>query len=51
MTALVSGWVEGSYPNHGLMLLAPGLAQDVYQSSEYAVIDKHPWLEVCYVAP
>jgi hypothetical protein len=52
VTALVSGWVSGTLPNHGMMLIsAPTRRVDAYTSSDFNHVRWRPWLRVCYVSP
>jgi hypothetical protein len=52
VTDLVSAWVDGSQPNYGMMLInSPAQALDRYLTSEYRVVARRPWLEVCYLEP
>ncbi len=51
VTELTSGWVGGTEPNYGLLLmnLNDPPASDAYASSDISYVYKRPWLEVCYV--
>jgi len=52
VTDLAAAWVSGSQSNYGMMLInLPAQALDRYLSSEYGVIARRPWLEVCYTTP
>jgi hypothetical protein len=51
VTALVQGWVDGTYPNHGLLLDDPTTIADeyeTYRSSEDSTVSTRPRLEICY---
>ncbi|HTN85236.1 MAG TPA: DNRLRE domain-containing protein [Sorangium sp.] len=51
VTALAQAWVDGSLPNHGVLLREPGPNKHSFRSSEHARSDAHPRLDVCYVTP
>ncbi|WP_437618445.1 DNRLRE domain-containing protein [Sorangium sp. So ce1151] len=51
VTALTQAWVDGSLPNHGVLLREPGPNKHSFRSSEHARSDAHPGLDVCYVTP
>ncbi|MFC1944131.1 DNRLRE domain-containing protein [Chloroflexota bacterium] len=48
VTALVQGWVDGTYSNYGLLLEQIGYSWTRYFSSEYEVIDLRPKLTIVY---
>ena len=50
ITDLVQGWVDGSYDNHGLVLVSSGDMVQFY-SREWSEADKRPKLTVEYVEP
>jgi hypothetical protein len=49
VTALVQGWLNGTYDNHGLLLDQGQTQFTEYWSSEFGMVDIRPKLEVCYV--
>jgi hypothetical protein len=52
ITHLVQQWVEGTYPNHGLMLYSTGQNHNVtYVTKEEAVAGERPKLDILYVVP
>ena len=52
VTDLVMAWVEGTFPNYGLVLISTGgQAYTQYFASEAPKLADRPWLEVCYIAP
>ena len=44
----VQAWVNGSVPNHGLLIEQPGALQTKYRTQEYLVPAQRPVLHVCY---
>jgi uncharacterized repeat protein (TIGR01451 family) len=53
VTSLVQGWIDGTYPNHGLVLESPSLSgnnERRFHSSESAAAALRPRLTVTYVA-
>jgi len=51
VTALVQGWVNGSYPNYGVLLDDPTTVSDefeTYWASEYGSVSERPKLSICY---
>ncbi|WP_437669507.1 DNRLRE domain-containing protein [Sorangium sp. So ce131] len=51
LTALAQAWVDGSQPNHGMLLRELGASKHSFRASEHARADAHPRLDVCYVTP
>jgi alpha-tubulin suppressor-like RCC1 family protein len=47
-SALVTGWVRGTFPNNGLLLEEPGVDNTNFWSSEYTNVNLRPSLNVCY---
>ncbi len=52
----VQGWVDGTIPNYGFLLVEtpPAVSEGEitrYHSSEYGTVDLRPKLDVCYTAP
>ena len=49
VTALVRGWLSGTYDNYGLLLDDPASSGSAtYYASEYGTISERPKLEICY---
>ena len=50
ITPLVQGWVDGSYPNYGVVLVAgiPGMLGHQFYTSDQSVLDRRPSLIVKY---
>jgi hypothetical protein len=48
VTALVQGWVNGDFPNYGMLLEQGGADYAVFRSSEYVGVDTRPALNVCF---
>lgn len=51
ITPLVSGWVSGAIPNHGVLLAEVGQSYHTFASSEHPEIAQRPYLRVCYMLP
>jgi hypothetical protein len=49
ITSLVQGWVNGIYPNYGLLLEQDLTSVTTYPSSEESIIELRPQLEICYI--
>ena len=49
VTDLVKGWMDGTYPNHGILLAQGDTTLTKYHSSEYSDdVTLRPKLEICY---
>ncbi len=50
LTPLVQGWVDGSYPNYGVALVAgiDGMVGEQFYTSDQANLDRRPSLSVSY---
>jgi hypothetical protein len=48
VTPLVQEWVDGSKPNHGLLLKEEHNQSTTFQSSNGAIVSQRPALTVCY---
>jgi hypothetical protein len=48
VSALVQDWVDGVHPNYGLLLKQNEEGSTLYFSSEYAVVEMRPMLEICF---
>ncbi|MGI9343249.1 MAG: DNRLRE domain-containing protein, partial [Gammaproteobacteria bacterium] len=50
ITPLVQGWVDDSYPNHGVILVAgaAGILGHRFYTSDQGVLERRPGLEVSY---
>jgi hypothetical protein len=48
VASLVQGWVDGSYPNYGLLLEQGQASAITCASSEYGTVELRPQLEICY---
>jgi len=48
VTALVENWIDGVYPNYGILLEQGVTSPTIYPSSEFATQDWHPLLKICY---
>ncbi len=48
VTSLVQQWIEGVYPNYGLLLEQGQTHYTIYWSSEYGTVELRPKLEICY---
>lgn len=48
--SLVQGWVDGSYPNYGVMMIAaaPGMAGERFNTSDHGNSSKWPSLSITY---
>lgn len=46
--ALVQGWVDGTYPNYGLVLTTAGKQHTLVVSSEHATVARRPTLAIRY---
>jgi len=51
ITTLVQGWVDGTYPNYGLVLIQNSYPWADYFSKDAPGSYPHPYLKVCYTAP
>jgi len=52
ITSLVQLWVNGTYPNQGLMLYATGPSHNItYVSKEGTTASERPKLDIIYVVP
>lgn len=52
ITSLVQGWVDGRYPNHGLMLRPTSdVSQEAYAAAEGTDASQTPKLQIKYSAP
>lgn len=52
ITGLVQQWVNGTYPNHGLMLYTTGPNHIIsYVTKEDTIASEQPKLDVIYVVP
>lgn len=49
VTALVQGWVDGSYPNYGVLLEQDQANAITFASSENTPVDRRPKLQITYV--
>jgi hypothetical protein len=45
---LVKGWVDGSRPNLGVLIEAPGAAKTTFKASEFGIAAQRPFLTLCY---
>jgi hypothetical protein len=52
VTALVQGWLDGTFPNDGILLsqAVNGAAATVFRTSEWATVAQRPALQICYTA-
>ena len=50
VTGLVQGWLDGAYPNYGLLLEQGQTDRTIYRSREH-LIGPGPKLEICYSTP
>ena len=48
ITSLVQQWIDGIYPNYGLLLEQGQTSLALYRSSEYGTVALRPKLEICY---
>lgn len=48
VTSLVQGWIDGDYPNYGLLINQTTTAYTVYPSSEFPTQSVRPMLKICY---
>ena len=48
VTSLVQSWLDGTYPDYGFLLEQPEADYTRFVSSEYAVVNLRPKLELCY---
>jgi hypothetical protein len=48
VTALVQGWVDGAYPNYGILLEQGQTDFTSYRSSECSAVELRPKLEICF---
>jgi hypothetical protein len=48
ITSLVQGWVDGTYPNYGILLEQGMTNPTIYYSSEYSLVGFRPILRICY---
>ncbi|MFT3775810.1 MAG: MopE-related protein [Minicystis sp.] len=46
--ALIAGWANGTFPNHGILLEQPGPDVTSFWSSEYTAPALRPTLDFCY---
>jgi len=52
ITSLIQLWVDGTYPNHGLMLYGTGPDQKIsYGSKEDGIASARPKLDIVYTIP
>jgi Filamin/ABP280 repeat/EGF-like domain/Human growth factor-like EGF len=51
VTALVQGWVTGTWPNHGVVFTTRGRQHTLFASSEYNHVGQRPKLSVTYTVP
>lgn len=51
ITSLVASWVNGSHPNHGVLLETDGKKKTIFVSSDAGSAAQRPSLEVCYQVP
>ncbi len=52
ITNLVRLWVNGTYPNHGLILYSTGLNHKItYVTKEDAIVSQRPKLDIVYTIP
>jgi hypothetical protein len=51
ITALVQGWMDGTYPNYGLLLEQGVTNYTAFDSSEDPTVDLRPKLDICYTGP
>lgn len=49
VSSLVSRWVSGIVPNHGVLLAEVGPSYHMFASSEHPDVGQRPYLHVCYV--
>lgn len=50
ISSLVSRWVSGAVPNHGVLLAEVGPSYHTFASSEHSDITQRPYLRVCYLS-
>jgi hypothetical protein len=48
ITSLVQSWLDGTYPDYGILIEQPEAEYTRYASSEYGVAALRPMLEICY---
>jgi hypothetical protein len=48
ITSLVQSWVDGTYPDYGILIEQPEAEYTRYASSEYGIAALRPILQVCY---
>jgi hypothetical protein len=48
ITSLVQDWLDGVYPDYGILIEQAEDRFTRYSSSEYGVAALHPYLEICY---
>lgn len=48
VSSLVQAWIDGVYPNYGLLIEQGQTNGSVYPSSEYASVSIRPMLTICY---
>lgn len=51
ISSLVSRWVRGTTPNHGVLLAEVGPSYHTFSSSEHPDVAQRPYLRVCYLSP
>jgi hypothetical protein len=51
VTGLVQGWVDGSVPNHGILLEQGVTDPTLYRASEFATTAERPMLDVFFTPP
>jgi hypothetical protein len=48
VSPLVQGWIDGVFPNYGILIEQGATPGTAYASSEYANAAIHPMLKICY---
>lgn len=48
VTSLVNGWLDGVFPNYGLLIESNGTGMEIYGSSEFVDENLRPALTICY---
>lgn len=51
VATLAQGWLNGTTPNHGVMLEQDAGAGTTFRSSEWATVAQRPKLVLCFLAP
>jgi len=50
VTPLVQGWIDGTYPNYGLLIEQGSSLGSAYPSSEYINVAVRPMLKICWTS-